>query len=125
MYKKYNFKNKKILIAEDVEDNYQLIYEILKDTNCNVKWVKNGLDCLNEYKNKKYDLILLDMRMPIMDGYEIVEKIREIDNEIPIIAQTAYALSDDEEILLSIGCTEYISKPIQENKLLNIISKHI
>lgn len=121
----YNFKNKKILIAEDVEDNYELIYEILKETKCHIKWVKNGLDCLNEYKNNKYDLILMDMRMSIMDGYETVEKIREFDKKIPIIAQTAYALSDDKEILLSIGCTEYISKPIQDNRLLSLISKYI
>lgn len=123
--KKYNFKNKNILVAEDIEDNFQVIYEILKDTKCNIKWVENGLECLDEVKKNKYDIILLDMRMPVMSGYEALSKIREIDENIPIIAQTAYALLDDRERLISMGFNDYVSKPLKRNELLYMISKFI
>lgn len=123
--KKYDFSNVNILIAEDIEDNYQLIREILKKTKCNMKWVKDGLQCLNEFKKRKYDIILMDMRMPIMSGYDAVKRIRELDKDIPIIAQTAYALTNDKQNLLSIGCSEYIPKPIDNNELLSTISKYI
>lgn len=123
--KKFLFKNKKILIAEDVEDNYFLIYEILKETKCSIDWAKNGLECYNLFKKNKYDLILVDIRMPIIGGYDTIKKIREFNKNIPIIAQTAYALTDDKENIINIGCNDYISKPIDSEKLLNLMSKYI
>lgn len=123
--KKYNFNNTRLLVAEDIDNNFDLLYEYLKDTGCDIFWAKNGLDCVNYFKNHKYDIILMDMRMPIMSGYEAIKEIRKIDKKIPIIAQTAYGFSDDEKKLLDLGCSDYLSKPIFKDDLLKTISKYI
>lgn len=123
--KKYNFNKIRILIAEDIENNFDLLYEYLKDTNCDIFWAKNGLECVNFFKNNKYDIILIDMRMPIMSGYEAIKEIRKFDDVIPIIAQTSYGFSNDKTKLLELGCSEYLSKPISKDELLKTISKYI
>jgi len=122
---KYNFKGIRILIAEDIEDNFDLLYEFLHMTKCDVFWANNGLECINLFKTNRYDIILMDMRMPIMDGYEAIKKIREIDKHIPIIGQTSYALEIDKNKLMELGCSDYLSKPIDKNLLLSTISKYI
>ena len=123
--KKYNFNNVKISIAEDIEDNFDLLYEYLKDTNCDIFRAENGLECLKLFKKNKYDIILMDIRMPIMSGYDAIKEIREIDKTIPIIAQTAYGYTNDKERLLKLGCSDYLSKPMSQDNLLKTISKYI
>lgn len=120
----YDFKGASILVAEDIYDNFQLIKEMLKKTDCSIDWAKNGKEAVDKHLANKYDIIMMDMRMPVMSGYEAITKIRETDRTTPIIAQTAYALTNDEENLIELGCTDYISKPISKEKLLNTISKY-
>jgi len=74
--------------------------------------------------NSDVDLVLMDVKMPVMDGYEATKAIRKFNKDVVIIAQTAYALSGDKEKTKNVGCNDYISKPINENKLFEIINKY-
>jgi signal transduction histidine kinase len=121
----YNFYDKNILVAEDIEDNFNLIKEMILPTNCIIQWAKDGKEAIELYNKYDFDIILLDMRMPVMSGYEVLEIIRKENKEIPIISQTAYAFADDKKKLIDKGCNDYISKPINRKELLNLISKYL
>jgi signal transduction histidine kinase len=121
----YNWKNKLILVAEDEHTNYKFIEKALQKTNISLLWAKNGLETLELIKkNKNIDLVLMDIRMPLMDGYEATKKIKEINKDIPIIAQTAFALKDEKEQIIKAGCNDYISKPFAIHELLSLIGKY-
>ena len=122
--KEYNWKGKTILVAEDVELNYLYLYEVLNKTKANVIRAENGKEMLEIYENEDIDLILLDIKMPIMSGYEAMKKIREKDKKIPIIVQTAFVISEDKKIYRG-GSNEYIVKPIKYKILLKIIDKYL
>jgi PAS domain S-box-containing protein len=118
------FKNKlKILIAEDEEfaDTYLSI--VLDGISSEILHAKTGLDCVSLCRsNSDIDVILMDIKMPRMDGYDATKEIRKFDRRVKIIAQTAYALEGDREKALACGCNDYISKPIIANELLERIS---
>jgi PAS domain S-box-containing protein len=115
-----------ILIVEDILDNYYLLEAILTKTNVNLLAASNGLEALNLCKKKpQIDLVLMDIRMPVMDGLTAFKKIREIRKDLPIIAQTAFALEQDKKNFLAAGFTDYISKPVNAKDLLNKISMAI
>ncbi len=124
-----NVSNKelKILIAEDDAINQLYLAGFLKSQGWAVDTASNGLIALEKFSNAKYDLILMDGQMPKMDGFETTRKIRELEKEnqegspIPIIAITGYAIPGDRERFLSAGMDDYVSKPINETKLLDII----
>ena len=108
----------KILIAEDEETSEEFITIIAKEMGNEVINVQNGIEAVEACrKNLDIDLILMDMRMPVMDGYEATRQIREFNNEVIIIAQTAYALSGDKEKAITAGCDDYITKPIKTDEL--------
>jgi len=113
-----------ILIVEDKYDNYYLLHEFLIDYGYNLYWAKDGIECIDYYNNNDIDIILLDMRMPNMSGYEVIDIIRENDKSIPIIAQTAYVSSTEKDKLLKQGCNDYLSKPINFDELINILNKY-
>lgn len=116
-------KNKTILIAEDDNINYLLFEKIMKNTNFTIIRAKNGEEAVELFKNNKgIDLILMDIKMPIMSGYEALIKIKEIDSKIPIIAQTAYSSSDEIEKMKQAGFTDHITKPINKEKLFESIT---
>ncbi len=120
------YQGKTILIAEDNEINYTLVAKFLKNTGIQLIRARNGKEAVDIIKeNQKIDLILMDVRMPIIDGYEATKMIQEIDKTIPIIAQTAYALSGDREKAIEAGCLDYLEKPIIGPKLFSIIDKHL
>lgn len=121
-----DYSNKTILIAEDEPYNYQLIKILLSHTGANVIWANDGqetIDLLNMYSN--IDLILMDIKMPVKDGIEATKEIRKKNKKIPIIAQTAYAQTGDRQKTMAAGCNNYISKPIEQKKLFEIISKYL
>jgi len=121
-----NWENINILVAEDVESNYRLIEILLKKSKASLLWSKNGKEAFEKFKeDKNIDLILMDMRMPLMSGFEATKKIRKINREIPIIAQTAFARTEDKELILNTGCNDYISKPINKDLLLKTIGKYV
>jgi signal transduction histidine kinase len=121
----FNWNNRLILVAEDEHTNYKFIENALKVTNTNLLWAKNGVEtCEMFQKHKNIDLILMDIRMPLMDGHEATRRIKEINKNIPIIAQTAYALEFEKDEILKAGCNDYISKPYTVEELLSVIDKN-
>ena len=120
------YKDKTILIAEDIESNYELLKIFLKQTQAKIVWAKNGKEAV-EYcaSNKNVDLILMDIKMPIMNGFIATAMIKEKFPDMPIIAQTAYAISGDKEKALDAGCDAYIAKPIKKNELYFLIEKYL
>ncbi|MBL6963914.1 MAG: PAS domain S-box protein [Bacteroidetes bacterium] len=126
LYYQLDLSNKKILIVEDVSSNYIFLESVLKRFNASILWAQDGLKAIEAVKKiNDIDLILMDIRMPGINGYYATEKIREFNAEIPIIAQTAYALSDDREKSISAGCNDYLSKPINLEELKNVLIKYI
>ncbi len=119
----------KILLVEDNEDNQLLFKSFLKKTNHQVILAENGQGAVNIYKNEDFDLVLMDIQMPILDGYEATKTIRQWEEEMqrestPIIALTAHAFEGDREKCLKAGCDDYLSKPIKKQTLLDFITKY-
>ncbi len=114
----------KILIAEDDELGALFLSMVLKERSSDIIFCKTGVEALEILKeNSDVDLILMDLKMPSMNGYEATKQIRQINKEVKIIAQTAYALIGDKEKALESGCDEYIAKPINKGELLRIIDR--
>ena len=111
-----------VLVAEDNDSNFLLVNAILKK-HANVVRAVNGLEAVNAVKKGKNDLVLMDIRMPIMDGLEATMEIRKLDPEIPIVALTANAFDSDRERALSAGCNDFIAKPIHKSDLLELVQK--
>jgi len=115
-----------ILIAEDEFSNYIYLEALLEAYNYKLIHVKNGKDAVTTLENNKdVDLVLMDINMPVMNGYEATVEIRKANKIIPIIALTAYAMETDRKKALESGCNDYLSKPLQEDKLNEIIRKYI
>ncbi len=118
--------NPKILIAEDVESNYLYLNAVLSKINAQIYWAKNGQEAIEVIRTEKnIDLILMDLQMPELNGYEATQIIKKEQPQIPIIAQTAFAMSDDREKALNAGCDDYLAKPIKSKDLLNIVEKYL
>lgn len=111
-----------ILIAEDDDFNYYIIDRFLKDYT--TTRAKDGKDVLEKIEKKRFDLVLMDIQMPEMDGLAATRKIREKNRDLPIIALTAKAMQGDEERCLAAGCTDYISKPITPDELIARIEQY-
>jgi len=120
-------KMSQILFADDDEFNFMLIQKLITSHNSyNCTGFYNGKDLFNEFSNNRsYDLIILDIQMPVMDGIECLEKIRTIDKKIPVLALTAFALKNDEQKFLNMGFSDYISKPINSELLFKKMKRHI
>lgn len=111
-----------ILVAEDMDCNYELIKAILED-RYTIMRASDGIEVVTKFETGKPDLILMDIRMPGLDGLTSASIIREINPRIPIIATTAFAFETDREAALAAGCTEYIPKPLEAEKLKTIIER--
>ena len=115
----------KILLVDDDQVSGMLIDAMLSDMCQKLNIVTNGVEALEFCKNNPdIDVILMDIRMPVMGGYEATRKIREFNTDVVIIAQTAFALSGDREKAIEAGCNEYISKPIMRDNLLLLLQKY-
>jgi PAS domain S-box/PAS domain S-box/PAS domain S-box len=115
---------KLILVAEDVESNFKLIRYFLTGSNAEVLHAYNGKEAVEKCLSiGKIDLILMDIKMPVMDGYTAVKLIREKNTTVPIIAQTAYA--DDKEKAIECGCSGFLSKPFDKKGLFKVLCKFI
>lgn len=122
----YDWSDKTVLIAEDVDDNYLFLKTFLRKTKINVLWAKDGRETIDMCReNDKIDIILMDIRMPFIDGYEATRKIKEFRPNLPIIAQTAYALNSDYQKVFDAGCDEYITKPILGKILFQKMKKFL
>ena len=123
--RKYNFSNYTIMIAEDTPYNYEYLNSILEKTGANVVWAKDGIDVLNIFNATKIDLILMDIQLPEISGYEATSQIRLKDMAVPIIAQTAYAMADDKQKCLDSGCNDVLVKPIRMDDVLTTVAKYL
>ena len=124
--KKYNWKGKNILIAEDENSNFELIKAAISNTQINILRANNGEEALDVVNSgEAVDLILMDIRMPVMNGYDATRQIKSVNKKIPIVAITAYAMSEDEAKSIKAGCDKYVSKPIRPVKLLEMINELI
>jgi signal transduction histidine kinase len=121
----YNWQGKKILVIEDDPTSREFINEVLKPTEAELIFSEDGEKGLQKYKEQDIDLILMDIRLPGEDGIEITRKIRQRDNDIRIIAQTAYAMSEDRKKCMDAGADDYISKPIDPDDLMTIMNQHV
>jgi PAS domain S-box-containing protein len=123
---KHDWSGKNILVAEDENSNFELVKATLLRTKANVIRVKNGREAVDYcLGNNLVDLVLMDIRMPEMNGYEATEFIKAKQPEIPVVSLTAYAMADDREKSILAGCDDYISKPIKPNDLIEKISIYI
>lgn len=121
-----SWEGKKVLIAEDDHSNYYFLYEALKDTRVEIIWARDGEETLAVFReNKDLDLVLMDINMPHINGYQCARIIKEERPDLPIVAQTAYAMSGEREISKDAGCDEYLSKPIKVTELLATIGRLI
>lgn len=118
-------KNLKILIAEDEEDSGKLIEITVKKFCKKILIAKTGVQAVELcHENPDIDLIFMDIRMPEMDGLEATHQIRQFNTDVIIIAQTAFAISGDQEKAINAGCNDYISKPIKRDTLHALIIKY-
>jgi CheY-like chemotaxis protein len=113
----------RVLLAEDGFDNRRLMTLILERAGAKVEVAENGQVVLEKLGSAHYDLVLMDVQMPVMDGLQAATEIRKRKNMVPIIAVTAYAMQRDEGMCLKAGCDDFISKPIEPNVLLHKVAK--
>jgi signal transduction histidine kinase/CheY-like chemotaxis protein len=111
----------RILLAEDGLDNQRLISILLRKAGAEVEVVENGQLALERVQLEEFDLVLMDMAMPVMDGYEATRRIRAAGLELPIVALTAHAMQGERERCLELGCTEYLTKPVNRDELVGAI----
>lgn len=115
---------KSILIAEDIDSNYLLVSSILQKEYRLVR-VFDGAKAVEAMKNHSFDVVLMDMKMPLMNGLEATAQIRKFDTDTPIIALTAHAFDSDRRAALAAGCNEYVVKPINRKQLFDTLAKYI
>lgn len=123
-------KKVRILLADDTEDNRILFRHYLKNGPYEIIEADNGLEAVNKVKSEMFDIIFMDVQMPEMDGYAATEQIRQWEvnmkhPHIPIIALTAYALSDDKDKSLRAGCDDHITKPFKRNSLIGAMDRYL
>ena len=119
-------KSKQLLVAEDEDSNFMLMEELLSDLNLNIIRAINGVEAVEICKsNPEIDLVLMDLKMPEMDGYEATKQIKKIRPKLPVIAQTAYTTDNDKNKAMECGCVDFITKPINQQILITKIREHL
>ncbi|MCF8381326.1 MAG: PAS domain S-box protein [Bacteroidales bacterium] len=121
----FEFKEKLIYIAEDDQSSVILLEEYLEETGIAIKHAENGLKLLELIDQKVPDIVLLDINMPVMNGFKTIKEIRKANNNLRVIAQTAYAMQNEKNAIIAAGCNDYISKPIDRAELIRLLRKYI
>ncbi|MBX3021585.1 MAG: response regulator [Bdellovibrionales bacterium] len=119
-----SLQGKRILLVEDSLDNQLLAEQYLTKEGAKVEMVGHGLAAIHELKHKVYDLVLMDMQMPVMDGYTATAQLREEGFKVPIIGITAHAMKEDLEKCLLVGCDDFLCKPYRRSDLIAMIQQH-
>ena len=121
----FDFKEHTILVAEDIDFSFLYVEAVLRRTGIKILWAQNGKEAVEHVKtNLDIDIVLMDMHMPIMNGYDATGIISSLRPGLPIIAQTAFVLPEDVKKCYAAGCTGYLAKPIRKEQLLNTLSEY-
>lgn len=120
-----NWETKNILVVEDVDTNKIFFDAALRRTKAKILWAKDGQEAIDMFKANRIDLVLMDLQLPIMDGYTATREIKKINPEVPIIAQTAHVMSGEREKCMEAGCNDYLAKPIRLQILIDTLSKYL
>lgn len=121
-----NFENKRFLVVEDDEMSFLYLNQLLLLSKANYKREKNGTDAIHEFsRNSNYDLILMDIQLPDMDGMEVTRHIRGMNSTIPVIAQTASRSTDEKEQIMEAGCSDILTKPFSVKEFFDALSKNL
>lgn len=124
--KTINKNAKTVLIAEDDEFNYLLIKSILSLHGFHVIRARDGKEAVDLYRlHKVFDIVLMDLQMPVMDGFTAMQEIRRMDGHVPVIVQTTYNVDGMRDKAFRLGCNEFITKPIEPEFLLSTVEKYI
>ena len=115
---------KKILIAEDNDSNFVLMSYILKKYY-QFERAKNGQEAVEMVDKNQYDIVLMDIKMPIMDGLEATKAIKEKHPDLPIVALTANAFDSDRQLAMEVGCNDFLSKPVSSEECIETIKRYI
>ena len=117
----------RVLIADDIEDNRQLLAQLLAPVGFEIRLATNGAEAVQEFEEWRPHLILMDFRMPVMDGHEAIRRIRAVagGEDTKIIAVTASAMDDNRQELMEIGADDFIGKPFREAELFQKIHTHL
>ena len=121
----FNWQSKTILVADDIDSNYRFIQTLLRPTGANLLWAKNGREAVNMVKENKVDLILMDVVMPELDGFEATREIKRINSKVKVICQTAYPATDHQVACRESGMDSYLAKPIPPILMLKTIDEFI
>lgn len=122
---KYNWSKRVILVVEDDSSNYAYLKGVFSKTRAKLKWVENGKEAIDLCKRERVDLVLMDIKLPVMDGIEAFQTIKQENPNLPVIAITAYAMAGEKEKYLLLGFDGYYSKPVNASKLLIGIKKFL
>ncbi len=120
-----NWEDKNILVVEDVDTNKIFFDAALRRTKAKILWAKDGQEAIDMFKANDIDLVLMDLQLPVMDGYTATREIKKINPKIPVIAQTAHVMSGEREKSLEAGCDDYLAKPIRLQILIETLSKFL
>jgi CheY-like chemotaxis protein len=121
-----DWSKKNLLIAEDEDSNFKYLEIALRKTGINILRAKNGREAVDITKDHpEIDLILMDIKMPELNGLEATKEIKSFNSGVSIIALTAYAMANDKEMSIDAGCDDYISKPVRRNRLFSVLGKYL
>jgi len=122
----YNWRGKYILVVEDDHINYSYLDILLKPTRAKILHAEKGEEAIALCRKKNLiNIVLMDIRLPGINGFETTREIRAIRNDLPVIAQTAFATETDRQAALDAGCNDFIAKPIRANEMLDLIKKYL
>lgn len=122
----FRWDNRVVIVVEDEPINFYYLSELLSNSGLTLINAKSGEEAIEICQNNdKIDLVLMDIQLPLISGYEATIKIRSFNKDLPIIAQTAHFLNDEKKKAIKAGCNGYISKPIDTDELYNILNKFL
>ena len=120
-----NWEDKVILVVEDIDTNKIFFDAALRKTKAKILWAIDGKEAIEMFKSNNVDLVLMDLQLPVMDGYTATKEIKKINPDVPVIAQTAHVMSGERERCMEAGCDDYLAKPIRLQILMDTLSKFL
>jgi len=122
----HNWKDKKVLVVDDIEVNFIFLETIFSETGVKTLYATNGKIAVEMCKkHKDIDLVLMDIKMPVMDGYEATKIIKKENPNLPVVIQTAYSFNEEYDKCRELGCSDYITKPLKSENVLSVLAKYL